>query len=238
MAHKITWTDLTWNSVWGCLGECNYCYARMQAKRFGIQLGWINKLSKEETQDLIDFKPTFLPINAEKRLPLKSKRIFVDSMSDIAFWDLNWIHFLFKKIKEHPQHTFQILTKYPKLIIKYKFPDNCWVGISAENQENFEKRIEPFKQVDAKHKFVSLEPLTGLIRDTCDFNYIDWIIIGAQTGHHRKPMNIDWVSEIVSNTCNWRNIPVFIKTLDFNGQIIRDIDRFPESLRKREFLAG
>ena len=32
---KIDWCDATWNPVTGCLHECEYCYARGIAKRFG-----------------------------------------------------------------------------------------------------------------------------------------------------------------------------------------------------------
>lgn len=32
---KIDWCDATWNPVTGCLHECEYCYARRIAERFG-----------------------------------------------------------------------------------------------------------------------------------------------------------------------------------------------------------
>ena len=32
---KIEWCDYTWNPVTGCKHECEYCYARRIAKRFG-----------------------------------------------------------------------------------------------------------------------------------------------------------------------------------------------------------
>lgn len=32
---KIEWCDSTWNSVTGCLHDCEYCYARKIANRFG-----------------------------------------------------------------------------------------------------------------------------------------------------------------------------------------------------------
>ncbi|GAG27894.1 unnamed protein product, partial [marine sediment metagenome] len=158
MAHKIKWTDITWNLAWGCLNGCKYCYAKSMAKRVGGKVATINNLNPEETQNLINFKPTFLPKNANKEFPNKPKRIFADSMSDIAYWKKEWIELLFEKANEYPQHTFQVLTKTPRNLIGYKFPVNIWVGITAENQENFEKRIEPLKQIQAKNKFISMEP--------------------------------------------------------------------------------
>lgn len=32
---KIDWADMTWNPVTGCLHECEYCYAKKIANRFG-----------------------------------------------------------------------------------------------------------------------------------------------------------------------------------------------------------
>jgi len=26
--NKIGWCDMTWNPVWGCRNNCEYCYAR------------------------------------------------------------------------------------------------------------------------------------------------------------------------------------------------------------------
>lgn len=34
----IEWCDMTWNPVTGCRHECEYCYARRIAARFGTQL--------------------------------------------------------------------------------------------------------------------------------------------------------------------------------------------------------
>ena len=34
MKNKIGWCDMTWNPVWGCRNKCEYCYARIFAKRF------------------------------------------------------------------------------------------------------------------------------------------------------------------------------------------------------------
>ena len=32
---KIDWCDSTWNPVTGCQHDCEYCYARSLAKRYG-----------------------------------------------------------------------------------------------------------------------------------------------------------------------------------------------------------
>jgi protein gp37 len=237
---KIEWTDITWNPVWGCGNNCDFCYAKSIAKRFGGKVAIINNLNQKETQDLINFKPTFLSENVKKKFPKKPKRIFVDSMSDIAYWKRGWIEILLKKANEYPQHLFQVLTKSPRKLLglDISFPDNIWIGITATNQEDFEKRIEPLKKIKCEYRFVSFEPLYGVVYDNCDFNYIDKIIIGVQTGNHRKPTKLEWISEIVSNISgkDARNIPTFIKSIEMNGKIIKDVNEFPKFLQRRDLM--
>ena len=45
---KIEWCDRTWNPVTGCLHECEYCYARRIAKRFGT-------LDRDEAGEGLEF---------------------------------------------------------------------------------------------------------------------------------------------------------------------------------------
>ena len=240
MAHKIEWTDLTWNFVWGCKGSCSYCYAGKMAKRVGGIVAKINGLDKNETERLKNFEPMWLPVNSQKKLPSKPQKIFVNSMSDIAFWKPSWIYFLFEKMKEYPQHTFQILTKSPRKIVDLEFPDNSWIGITAESQLAWELRIGALKEISAKNKFVSFEPLLSPISDSCDFNHIDNIIIGLETGRKLKPLGkisrTDWISEIVSNIAVPRSIPVFVKTIEAYGRVVKNIDRFPEHLKRRDLM--
>lgn len=49
---KIEWCDSTWNPVTGCLHNCEYCYARKIATRFGT-IGKIIEKAAEEGIDLV-----------------------------------------------------------------------------------------------------------------------------------------------------------------------------------------
>lgn len=52
---KIEWCDSTWNPVTGCLHDCEYCYARKIANRFGT----IDKMIKSATEEGIDLGSTY-----------------------------------------------------------------------------------------------------------------------------------------------------------------------------------
>lgn len=96
--NKIGWCDLTFNPVWGCLNNCEYCYARAIAKRFWKRIWiveanyqWKNHPDWAWTGDhlvgLKDFKPTWLEAQYNKKFPQKTQKIFVGSMSEIAHWE-------------------------------------------------------------------------------------------------------------------------------------------------------
>jgi len=124
---KIEWCDEVWNPVWGCFGECPYCYARKIACRFGRimwkrEMVFISKIYNNNLTNprklydaLISFYPVWLESNFQKKFSQNSSKIFVNSMSDIAWWEKKWTKKILKKIKEYPHHRFIILTKRPRL---------------------------------------------------------------------------------------------------------------------------
>ena len=74
----IEWCDMTWNPVTGCRHECEYCYARRIAARFGTQLpdgsGYpeahdgIHRLEQKVKGNPYPylFEPTFLPFRLKE----------------------------------------------------------------------------------------------------------------------------------------------------------------------------
>jgi len=164
---KIDWCDFVWNPVWGCLNKCEYCYAKKIAKRFwkqilekeidhldknnlienNFQLYWLEACLKE-------FKPVFLYSNYDKPFPKKPSRIFVNSMSDIAFWTQDWMIDVLNKIRRHPEHIFLFLTKLPRIYEQYDFPKNCWLGITITYGERGDIILK--RTNNSNIKFISL----------------------------------------------------------------------------------
>lgn len=216
---------MTFNPVWGCRNHCEYCYARGVAKRFWKQM-WVIELNHywkkhptwawtgDHLEGLKDFKPTFLKAQFNKKLPKKPQRIFVGSMSEIYYWKKEWIEMVLNKIREYPQHTFQFLTKFPRVYNKYIFPNNCWLGFTATEEYSFEENDSYLDNFRYKwHTFISFEPLLGKI-DVSNIKYlnVDWVIIGAETGNRKGKVipKKQWVWDIIQS-CDRYKIPVYIK---------------------------
>jgi protein gp37 len=232
----MNWYDSQWNFVWGCNERCPYCISRIHAKRYGNKIAKSNGLTDKSTQELINFKPTFLPSSYMKKLPKKSQNIYVSSMSDPGHWNsYHWMVF-FEKISENSQHVYLLLTKRPDMLIGKNFPDNVWIGISAETQKSFEIRMQSLRIIDCEHRFVVFQPLFEEIRSTCDFKYLDWVIVGAEYGAKRKHTPLYFIDNLVSIAKKWE-LPVYIDSID-GKKVKRYLSQFPKHLQLRKFPVG
>jgi len=149
---------------------------------------------------------------------------------------------LFDAMAAAPLQTFQVLTKRPErlpgIIDKFlwwtsqQMPKNVWLGTSAEDQKCLDQRLIHLIRSRVRVRFLSLEPLLGPIRlfDVDDFtsqmlatlpigvhkfpaaDYIDWVIIGGESGPGARAMSLDWVRDILEQ-CREASIPAFLKQL-------------------------
>ena len=227
MKNKIGWCDMTWNPVWGCRNHCEYCYARAIAKRFWKKMWMIEANHQwkkhpdwawtgDHLEGLKDFKPTWLQAQFEKKFPKKSQRIFVGSMSEIYYWNKEWIEIVIEKVKQYPQHTFQFLTKDSYTYHNYRFyyfPKNCWLGVTITKEKDLKNISHRFIYSNNNITYLSIEPILEYIKPSLiNTLNIDWVIIGAETGNRKGKVipNLDWVLEIV-RYCEHHKIPVYIK---------------------------
>lgn len=206
---KIEWTESTWNPISGCdkiSKGCDNCYAERMAHRLQAMgtKGYEN-----------GFAVTLHPESLLKPLKLKKPQmIFVNSMSDI-FHDKvpdEFIFEIFDVMNKASHHIFQVLTKRPKrlekLNDKLKWSDNIWMGVTIEANEYID-RADYLRKCDAKVKFLSIEPLISSV-DKLDYNGLDWIIVGGESGFGARPMQKEWVID-VRDKCAKFDIPFFFK---------------------------
>ena len=213
----IEWTELTWNPTTGCdrtSPGCDHCYALTLAKRLKAM-----GQSKYQTDgDPRTSGPGFgvathegvLSLPFSWRLP---STVFVNSMSDL-FHDrvpLDFIQRVFAVMEQTPQHTYQVLTKRSKRLVKISdelsWPRNVWMGVSIENQQ-YSFRAEHLKLIPATVRFVSVEPLLGPVQLSLDG--IDWVIVGGESGPGARPMSEEWVKTI-RDACLETNTAFFFK---------------------------
>ena len=137
---KIDWCDASWNPITGCWRDCEYCYARKIADRFGgcsstktsyaakpEMDGFIYTLDKPAKKMLpngklvtapypCNFEPTFHRYRLDEPQKWKDhKRVFVGSMCDMfGEWVPDeWIEEVVNACIAAPQHDYLFLTKNP-----------------------------------------------------------------------------------------------------------------------------
>lgn len=229
---KKDFWDMSWNPVWGCRNKCEYCYARRMANRIykQIALKEMEYNHKDFTiynqnfnkslynkylslcSDLKTFIPTWLESNYVRKFPKKPSIIFVNSMSDPAYWEQSWYEKILKRITENFQHTFVILTKNPYIYLKYKFPHNTIIGVSTPTQEKFDAWIDFFKTNDKIINSVlfSIEPIQEKINiQEKDLLYIDWIHVGQESGNRKN--RVKATPEMIKPFYDIKDTAVFMK---------------------------
>lgn len=120
MNSAIEWTETTWNPVTGCdriSPGCDNCYALTLAKRLKAMGSSKYQNNGDPRTSGPGFKVTFHENALTEPLRWrKPKRVFVNSMSDLAHARISdeAITRIFAVMALAYRHTFQILTKRPK----------------------------------------------------------------------------------------------------------------------------
>ena len=208
-----------------------------------------NKILKVFVGSMMDIFEKPMPIVDVKGNPIYGKLgelAYISSSNktngfdDITTDDLRQIFFNQISKGHYPNLLFQFLTKRPSSINKYipdpwknKAPQNIIFGTSPVNQATADNLIPHLLKVKGK-RFLSIEPQLGHIdlrwryagmRHPLDG--IDWVIVGGESGHHKREFNPDWAREI-RDVCKEYDVPFFMKQWD-------KIKEIPEDLMIREF---
>jgi protein gp37 len=208
-SSNIEWTEATWNPLTGCTKVspgCKHCYAERMALRLQAmgQRNYINGFRLTLHEHALE-----LPLHWKK-----PQMIFVNSMSDLFHEEvsLEFIQKAFNVMYRAYWHTFQVLTKRSQRLLELSpeinWPPNVWMGVSVENKD-YTFRIDHLRQTGAYIKFLSFEPLLGPLPDL-NLHYIDWVIVGGESGPKARPMAEEWVVDI-KNQCLSAHIPFFFK---------------------------
>lgn len=228
----IEWTwvygrqGYTWNPIGGCKHGCEWvmpdgataqCYAKTIAERFtaAYPQGFAHHYWRPHKLDE----------------PLKVKEpggVFVDSMSDLfGHWVSDeQIRAVLDICRQADWHIFFVLTKNPRRLLNFEFPDNVWVGASSapdvymgktwderRKQVYMDKTLWSLSQVNAQVTWMSFEPLSN------DYSYvmaqysnaIDWAVIGAASnGTKEYPPDVNHFQNMLE-VLDKAYIPVFFK---------------------------
>lgn len=235
----IEWTGATWNPSTGC-GKispgCKLCYAERLAKRLMTMPNQPNYKN--------GFALTLHPHMLERPLKWrKPKRIFVNSMSDLFHErvPVEFIHQVFDVMRRAHWHQFQVLTKRSQRLRELspllEWLPNIWMGVSIESAK-YQFRADDLRQSGAAIKFLSVEPLLEPLADL-NLGGIDWVIVGGESGPGCRPVDPQWVQQILEQ-CRSANVPFFFKQWGgvrkakagrtFNGQTYDEYPDFRDRL--------
>jgi protein gp37 len=211
---SIEWTDATWNPVRGCRKVspgCKHCYAETFAERWrGIpghpyEQGFDLRLVPEKL--------------AEPLLWARSRRVFVNSMSDLFQQGVPgpFVGQVFDVMRLADWHTYQVLTKRARAMrewVSAERPElskelHVWLGVSVEDQKHGLARIDELRATPASTRFLSIEPLLEDLGEI-DLRGIDWVIVGGESGPGARPMDPGWVVSI-REQCARSKVPFFFK---------------------------
>lgn len=250
VAKGMYW-DKPWSLVDGCdpVSEgCLNCWSLACAKRFhrdGPVRFRIDRMRIPQER----CKPTTYALWNDLFHPAVGEDLIMEAFARMGVWS--------------KQHTFIVLTKraerMPGLVhgavrrwsAVNSFP-NIILGVTAENQRWLDERVPFLLQTQAACRMISAEPLLGPLDIISSLDilvtingepeipavtpnrFLHWVVVGAESGPRRRECKIEWVRSIVEQ-CKAANVPVFVKQLHIGGKCVKDMSKFPEDLRIREF---
>lgn len=179
----------------------------------------------EKPMPLIDSKGNKVFVDVPTDTGMRRMYVTTDVLREQLFDEISWGHY--------PNLMFLFLTKRPSNINKYipsswkdTPPANVMFGTSPVNQQTAYILINQLIKVKGK-RFLSVEPQLESISLLHWLPKIDWVIQGGESGHHKRPFNLEWAYDL-KDQCKSANIPYFFKQID-------KVKPIPEDLMIRQF---
>lgn len=236
----IAWTDHTWSPWWGCTrvsvgdkGACVNCYAEALDKRVGGDHWGVGK-SRREMSD----KHWAAPLKWNAAVPAGETRFVFPSMCDPFDNEVPeaWRTRFFDLIRATPNLTWLLLTKRPPNMTWMSvnaggLPPNAALGMTVVTQDEYARDMRHLaatkKWQKPRFTFLSIEPMMGPIDLTTaprsegqghmrpldgrfDFERVDWVICGGESGPSPRPMQIAWAQSL-RDQCVAAGVPFFFK---------------------------
>ena len=214
---KIEWATHTFNPWIGCTKvspACDHCYAEAMAKRYG----WAEwgpherkRTSEENWRKPIKWNKAAI---ADGTRP----RVFCASLADVFDNQVpdEWREDLFKLISDTPNLDWLLLTKRPQNIRKMLPPGwvypNIWLGTTAENQKEYERRFHGHLYDLPCTQFISYEPALGPLVVAGECYRPHWIICGGESGPGARYMDPAWARDL-RDQCKHERIAFFMKQM-------------------------
>jgi len=233
---KIEWADKTFNPWIGCQKVspgCDHCYAEAMMDHRYHKVEWGPHGERKRTSDANWRKPRQWAKAA--RGSGKRPRVFCASLADVFDNKVpsGWRGDLFDLIAATPELDWLLLTKRPENFRRFwptgDWP-NVWLGVTAEDQEHYDKRWPLLADTRARVRFISYEPACGPLSIPFEPVHPDWVICGGESGPNARQMPAEW-ARWTKSSCERLVIPFFMKQMTGKAPIPSDlmVRQFPVS---------
>ena len=237
---KIEWTDHTFNPWVGCQKVspgCDHCYAEAMMDHRYHRVEWGAHGERQRTAPANWRKP--LSWNRDAERFAHRHRVFCASLADVFDNAVPpvWRSDLWELIRQTPWLDWLLLTKRPQNIDKMLPPDwdgwpNVWLGATAENQEEYDRRWPLLVRIPAVVRFISYEPVLTPLK--LEQPGPDWVICGGESGAQARMMDPNWARQ-VRDQCAALDIAFFMKQMTAKRPIPADllVREFPTARKDR-----
>ena len=219
---------------------CDHCYAETRNARFagGTAINWGPGAPRRRTSVANWRKPLAWNANHDHFFAEhgRRQRVFCASLADVfdnAVPDA-WRMDLFKLIADTPHLDWLMLTKRIGNVHSYTQRDGLafdligdgrvWLGATICNQKEADRDIPKLLAVPARVRFLSMEPLLGPVDvfstitgellhvsgNEYEPGWLDWIIVGGESGPGALPMHPDWARGL-RDQCKAGDVPFLFK---------------------------
>jgi protein gp37 len=226
---KIQWADHTFNPWIGCSevsDACEKCYAKNAADHRFHLVEWGPHGVRRRTKTQVWRQPLRWNANAERFAAAhgRRQRLFCASWADVFDNQVPppWRHDLWDLIRQTPQLDWMLLSKRPQNIRKMLAADwgegwpHVWLGVTGENQPEYDRRWRILARIPAAVRFVSYEPALGPLQVNASAGVLPhWLICGGESGPHARAMNPAW-ARTAMRQCADAGISFFMKQIGSN----------------------
>jgi protein gp37 len=94
--------------------------------------------------------------------------------------------------------------------LKGNYPENVWVGASAENEKYLHLRLPHLHSIPAAIRWLSIEPILEPMVLPDFAGQINWVVVGGESGKNFRQVPFTAIQSVALQ-CQRNNIPVFVK---------------------------
>ncbi len=248
---KTNWTDHTfwpWTDTPRISSHCDYRYDESIVDEFRRR-GLSADGKRVRASEAIWHEPLLWNERAQKQ-DVRRRVLFTcaDNLCDETL-PPRWRADLFRLVDRTRRLDWLFLTERPENLSKMlplaieglrPWPwRNVWLGTTATDQNDFDRRWATLSKIPAAVRFISYErPVGGLVLPVRG-PVPDWVICGGETSAKSRVFERQWARNLMHD-CRDHDVPFFMKPMTKKAEIPRDLllREFPRGRLKRFGSSG